>query len=106
VASLKEFCERLQSPFVIQLKQQPLREEWGRWPMINDAGRAFSDADLKAIEQLVRDRGEKYVISISADDRDHALVGVGDHDLFERRRLYKLVRTDGAWRIHEVEDRE
>jgi hypothetical protein len=106
VASLKKFCERLESPFVIQLKQQPLREEWGRWPMINDPGRAFSDADRKAIEQLVRDRGENYVISISANGRDQAFVDVGDHDLFEGRRLYKLVRTDGAWRIQEVEDRE
>jgi hypothetical protein len=106
VASLKEFRERLGKPFVIQLNQRPLRGEWGRWPMINNAGRELSDADLKAIGQLVRDRGERYLINISANGRDHAVVGVGDHDLFEGHRLYKLARTDGAWRIESVEDRE
>jgi hypothetical protein len=106
VASLKEFRERLGKPFVIQLNQQPLREEWGRWPMINNAARKLSDADLKAIEQSVRDRGEKYVINISAQDRDHAVVGVGDHDLFEGTRVYELARTDGTWQIEKVEDRQ
>lgn len=106
VALLKDFRERLSEPFVIKLNQRPLREEWGRWPMINNAARVLSDADLKAIEQLVRDRGERYMITISANDRDHAGVHVGDHDLFESSRLYRLARMGGTWRIEKVENRE
>jgi hypothetical protein len=63
-------------------------------------------ANIKAIEQLVRGRGERYVISITVKSRDHADVYVGDHDLFEVTRLYKVARTDGTWRIENVERRE
>ncbi len=103
VASVEGFKERLAKPFVIKLKQRPLREEWGRWPMINN-GRTLSDADLKAIEQLVRDRDERYLIAISAIRKDHAIVGVGDHNVFECMRDYELVRADGMWRIEKVEN--
>ena len=106
VASLKEFRDRLGKPFVIKLNQRPLREEWGRWPMINNSGRELSDADLKAIEQLVRNRGERYVIAISANRRDHGIVLVGDKDVFEGTRLYELARTDGTWRIEKVKNRK
>ncbi len=104
VTSLKEFRDRLGKPFVISLNERPLREEWGRWPMINS--RALGDADLKAIEQLVRGRGERYVISITARNRDHANVIVGDRDLFEGTRLYGLERADETWRIEKVEKRD
>ena len=104
VASLKEFRERLGESFVIKLNQQPLREEWGRWPMINN--RKLSDEDLKAIERLVRARGEQYLIAISGNRRDSAGISVGDHDLFESTRFYELARMDGTWRIEKVENRE
>jgi hypothetical protein len=105
VASLEELKERFAKPIVIQLNQRPLREEWGRWPMSNNTGQ-LSDADLAAIEQLVRDRGEQYVISITVRNRDHANVYVGDHDLFEVKRSYEVTRTDRGWRIDKVENRE
>lgn len=105
VRTVAEFKERLAQPFVIRLNQRPLRPGLGHWPMINNQ-RGLSDADLKTIEQLVRDRGERYVIAISADSRDRAFVGVGDHDHYEGTRRYNLVRTEGGWRIEKVEPHE
>jgi len=104
--TLKEFKERLAEPFVIRLNQQPLRAGLGHWPMINNQGRPLSDADLKVIEQLVRARGERYLIAITASGRDRAIVGVGDHDVYEGKRHYDLVRTNGTWRIEKVAPRE
>ena len=101
--TLKEFRERLAEPFVIRLNQRPLREGLGHWPMINNLDRFLSDADLKVIEQLVRDRGERYVIAISAGGRDRAIVGVGDQNVFEDTRRYDLARLNGEWRIETVE---
>ena len=103
--TLKEFQKALGRPFVIRLNQRPLRPGLGHWPMINNAARRLSDADLKAIEQLVRNRGERYVIAISDDGRGGAFVGVGDHDLFESPRRYELERADGTWLIKKVETR-
>ena len=102
VASLREFQERLGKPFVIRLNQRPLQPEWGRWPMHNN--RRLNDEDLKAIEQLVRGRGERYLITVLGNNSDTASVHVGDHDFFENTRVYKLTRTDGIWRIAGVED--
>lgn len=104
--TLKEFNERLARPFVIRLNQRPLREGLGRWPMVNNQGRELSDADLKIIEQLVRDRGERYVIAISANRRNRAIVDVGDHNVFEGKRRYDFVRSNGEWRIEKVEQSE
>jgi len=106
VNTLKEFEETLARPIVIRLNQRPLRPGLGQWPMINNAGRQLSEADLKTIEQLVRDRGERYLIAISADGRTGAFVGVGDHDLFESTRRYELERAEGTWRIEKIETRE
>jgi hypothetical protein len=106
VDSLNEFKQALARPFVIRLNDRPLRADSGHWPMIN-SGRTLSDADLKAIEQLVRDRGERYLIGISSEGRDSALVGVGDQNVWESVRRYRLARRDGTWRIENVEtDRE
>jgi hypothetical protein len=73
---------------------------------LNNFGAHISDTDLKTIEQLVRDRGERHLIAISANGRDRAIVGVGDHDHYEDTRRYDLTRTDGTWRIEKVEPRE
>jgi hypothetical protein len=103
--TLKEFKARLAKPFVIRLNQRPLGAGLGHWPMINNQGRELDEADLKSIEQLVRERGERYVIAISANSQNRALAAVGDHDLFESTRRYELGRVDGAWRIMKVETR-
>lgn len=104
--TLKEFKERLAAPLVIRLNERPLRAGLGHWPMINNQGGALSDADLKVIEQLVRARGERYVIAILATGPDRALVGVGDHNVFEGTRGYDLARSKGEWRIEKVEQSE
>jgi len=103
---VKEFKERLATPLVIRLNQRPLREGLGRWPMINNQGRDLSAADLKIIEQLVRDRGERYVIAISANRSNRAIVDVGDQNVFEDTRRYDVVRSNGEWRIEKVDERE
>jgi hypothetical protein len=101
--TLREFKERLAKPFVIRLNQRPLRAGLGHWPIINVRSGELDEADLKTIEQLMRDRGERYVIAISANNQNRALASVGGHDLFEIARQYELERVDGAWRIMKVE---
>jgi hypothetical protein len=103
VATVKEFKERLARPFVIKLNQRPLREEWGRYPMINNQARQLTEPDLKEVQKLVRDRGEQFVRAISVVDSDHARVAVGDGTFFRDARIYKVVRSDGTWRVESVE---
>lgn len=102
VATLKEFKERLGKPFVIELNQRSLREEWGRYPML-PPGNRLSEAEFKAIEKTVRHRGEKYVRFISVADADQATVLVGEDTFFRDAREYKVVRSDGTWRVESVE---
>lgn len=101
--TLTEFKERLAMPIVIRLNQRPLQPGHGHWPMINNAGRQLSEADLKVIEQLMRDRHERFLIAINAMGRNGAYVGVGDHDIFQSARDYELERDEGTWRIKKVE---
>jgi hypothetical protein len=102
-ATVKEFKERLTRPFVIKLNQRPLREDLG-YPMVNNQAGQLSEADLKELQKLVRDRGEQYLIAISALDSDHAQVAtsVEDATRFHGTRNYKVVRIDGTWRIESV----
>jgi len=102
VATLKEFKERLGKPFVIELNQRTLQENWGRYPML-PPGNRLSAAELKAVEKTVRDKGEKYVIGISVADADHATVSVGSGTFFRASRRYKVVRSDRAWHVESVE---
>ena len=104
VATTKEFKEALARPFVIRLNQRPIRKEWG-YPMINNHAGQLSEADVKAVQELVRDRGEQYLIAISARDSDHAQVraSVEDATHFYGMRNYKVVRKEGAWQIESVE---
>lgn len=99
VESLDEFKLALSRPFPIRLNDKPLREEWGRYPMINPLPPRLSDAELKAIEQVVRDRGERFVSSISIANPDHATVMVGDQDMFHTARIYELTCKQGTWQI-------
>ena len=103
MAKLKEFRERLAKPFVIELNQRPLREEWGRYPMVY-VGNKLSPADVNEIENTVRVSGEKYVISISGVNADQAVVFVGVDTIFRAAHEYKVVRSDGTWRVESVKD--
>jgi hypothetical protein len=104
--TLDAFIARLGEPIVIRLNQKPLPEGGVRWPMVNDLplGR-LSDADLAAIQQLVRDRGERYLISIAVRagaNADEATLLVGERNHFEGARAYRLVRNGTTWRTADV----
>jgi hypothetical protein len=107
VATTKEFNERLARPFVIRLNHFPLRVDEG-YPMISNYARnnvrPLSEADLKELQKLVRDRGEEHLTSISARGSDHAQVraSVEDATRFYGMRDYKVVRKEGAWQIESV----
>ena len=99
--TLKDFKEKLAQPFVIKLKEQPLKEEWGRYPML-PPGNRLSAEELKAVEKAVRDKGEKFPIAISVADADHATVAVGEDNFFRGARSYKVARSQGSWRVEAV----
>ncbi len=104
--TLADFKARLGQPIVIALNQQPLPKGGVRWPMITDIQNRLSDADLATIQQRVRDRGERHLISISVrtvKNEDEASVFVGGHDYFEGARVYHVARANGAWRIGDVD---
>ena len=101
VASLKEFRERIAKPFVIELNQRPLRDEWG-YPSLPPGNRLSAD-EFEAVEKAVRDREEQYLISIAVVDSDHATVQVGSGTILPAVRVYNVVRSDGAWRVESVE---
>ena len=108
VATTKEFKEMLARPFVIRLNQLPLRVDEG-YPMIYNYARnnvsPLSEADLKELQKLVRDRGEEHLTSIYAHDSNHAQVraSVEDATRFYGMRDYKVVRKEGTWQIESVE---
>src|SRR6185503_3484033 len=62
VQALGEFRERLAKPFPLRLNQTPLRADWG-YPMTKGGARELNEADLQAVKQIMRDRGEQYLIS-------------------------------------------
>lgn len=80
-----------------------MREEWGSYPMLS-LGNRITAAEAHAIEQSVRDKVEKYVISISVGSVNQATVFVGDDSFFRSARVYKVVRSDGNWRVESVKD--
>jgi hypothetical protein len=99
VVTLSEFKARLAKPLVIALKDRPLNAEAGHWPMLNDAYHVLGPDDVRAIEQQLRDRGEKYPISIMAMPDRPVLVGVGDKSFFENSRVYEFVRQGATWQV-------
>lgn len=101
--TFRAFTEALAKPLTIKLNQQSLLAEWGRYPMLPPAGR-LDAAEVKAIEQAVRDKNEKYLISISVSDADHARVFVGEGTYFRSARVYSVVRSEGAWRVENIKD--
>lgn len=103
VVTKQEFLDRLSKPLVIALNQRALKEEWGRYPMLPPGDR-LSAAELKAVEQAVRDKGEKFPIVISVVDADHARVTVGKADFFQPARTYVVARGGEKWAVESVKD--
>jgi hypothetical protein len=101
IKTLAEFKQRLAAPVVIKLNQKPLREDWNRYPMLPPGDRLTAD-EFKAVEKVVRDRGEKFPMSISVSDADHATVNVGDGTFFQVAKAYSVVRSAGTWRVENV----
>jgi hypothetical protein len=103
VQTLGEFKERLAKPFPLRMNQTPLRADWG-YPMTKGYGRELSEAELKAVKQLMRDRGEQYLISIGGRDATHADVGasIGDMTRYQGVRHYQLALKQGVWQVESV----
>jgi hypothetical protein len=103
VQTLGEFKERLARPFPLRMNQTPLRADWG-YPMTKGGGRELSEAELKAVKQIMRDRGEQYLVSIIGRDATHADVeaSIGDMTRYQGVRRYKLVLQQGAWQVESV----
>ena len=103
VKTLGEFREKLAQPLPLRMKQTPLRADWG-YPMTKGGGRELGEADLKAVRQLMRDRGEPYLLSITGGDATHAEVeaGIGDMTRYQGTRRYKLALGQGVWQVESV----
>jgi hypothetical protein len=63
VQTLGEFKERLAQPVPLRLNQTPLNADWG-YPATTGGGRKLDEAELKAVRQIMRDRGEHYLVAI------------------------------------------
>jgi hypothetical protein len=103
VQALSEFRERLAKPFPIQMKQTPLKADWG-YPATTGGARKLSEAELQAVKQIMRDRGEQYLISIVGGDATHANVeaSIGDMTRYQGTRRYKLALKQGVWQVESV----
>jgi hypothetical protein len=87
------------------MKQTPLRADWG-YPATTGGARELSAAHLDAIKQLMRERGERHVISIVGRDTTHANVeaGIGDMTRYQGTRRYTLALEQGSWQVQSVVD--
>jgi hypothetical protein len=105
VQTLSEFKERLAKPFPLRMKQTPLKVDGG-YPMTKGSGRELSEAELKEVKQIMRDRGEQYLISIGGRDATHAEVeaSIGDMTRYLGTRRYKLALVQGVWQVESVVD--
>ena len=103
VQTLSEFRERLAKPFPLRMKPTPLQAGWG-YPATTGGGRELSEAELKAVKQLMRDRGEQYRSSIGGQDATHANVeaSIGDMTRYQGVRHYQLALKQGVWQVESV----
>jgi hypothetical protein len=102
VRSLEDFKTALAQSLVIPLNNEPLLPEYSRHPMIS-AGIHLNENELTSINKLLRDRGERFIITIARSNGIELLVSVGDDSYFRSTRLYTLVKNDGNWEIARVE---
>ena len=101
-----EFRQRLTQPFPLRMKRTPLGADWG-YPATTGGARDLSAAHVNAIKQLMRDRGERYLISIvGGRDATHANVeaSIGDMSRYQGTRSYSLALERGSWQIQSVVD--
>ncbi len=75
------------------------------FPMIYNVANFMNPAELKAVEDVVRQQGEQYIISIAVVSSNNAQVHVGDATFVRPSsgRVYKVARTEGRWQIGEIE---
>ena len=75
------------------------------FPLIYNPASFVSAEEIRQIEQLVRDRGERYVVSINivSTNKAGATTGRGSHRPRSGRK-YNLTRTIDGWRIDAVEE--
>lgn len=75
------------------------------FPIIYNVANFMNVSDLQEVGKMISDKGEKYVISIAVVSSNNAQVHVGDRRFLEpgSGRVYKVARTEGAWKIEDVE---
>jgi hypothetical protein len=103
VQTLDEFKEKLAKPFPLRMKPTPLKADWG-YPATTGGARKLSEAELQAVKQIMRDRGEQYLISIVGGDATHANVkaSIGDMTRYQGVRHYQLALKKGVWKVESV----
>jgi hypothetical protein len=103
VQTLDEFKEKLAKPFPLRMKQTPLKADWG-YPATTGGARKLSEAELQAVKQIMRDRGEQYLISIVGGDATHANVeaSIGDMTRYQGVRHHQLALKQGVWQVESV----
>ena len=81
-----------------------LRARDGEFPLIYNPASFVSAEEIHQIEQLIRDRGERYVVSINivSTNKAGATTRHGSHRP-RSGRTYDLIRTPDGWRIDAVE---
>jgi hypothetical protein len=59
---------------------------------------------LNALKQVMRDRGEQYLVSIVARDATHANVeaSIGDMTRYQGVRHYQLALEQAVWQVQSV----
>jgi hypothetical protein len=82
-----------------------LRIRDSEFPFIYNPASFVSVEEIRQIEQLVRDRGERYVVSINivSTNKAGATTGHGSHRPRSGRK-YDFSRTAEGWRIDAVEE--
>ena len=82
-----------------------LRARDSEFPLVYNPASFVSTDEIRQIEQLVRDRGERYVVSINivSTNKAGATTGHGSHRP-RSGRTYDLSRTADGWRIDSVEE--
>ena len=76
-----------------------------KFPLIYNPANFVSAEEIHQIEQLARDRGEQYLVSINIvnTNKAGATTGHGSHRP-RSGRSYELSRTANGWRIDSVEE--
>jgi len=76
-----------------------------RFPLIYNPASFVSEEEIHQIEQLVRNRGERYLLSINIVNTNKAGVTTAHADSHSRSgRTYNLSRKDTGWAIDSSEE--